>query len=610
MTSKEESEQLAKEAKERFERWIAIAKPLIIDNRSKSYIHQILLTNKEFEKRYREDKYIFDFVFSEAKKELKKEQNYEKIKDYSKTEKETVQEIPLEEISQFKDPQLLLYIKQELDKKHIYDDFEKLTVFLVCCTSQSINARDRKSLASIGDSSVGKDNLLDTVAEHFPRVLKITRATESTLEDDIAEADIIRFSEINANRDDGANKTIIETLKQLAEGGISAMKKDASTGFKTTRHSTQEQKTLLFGTTEERRDEELETRFITVSVRKDSRKIKAVNKNTGETWSNPDKLLAIKNNNPSWIYSGIGQLKKLHVLIPYAEKIIPIFDNEEPRSQRDVKRILSLTASHAWLYQLQRPIIEYKGQSFIVAMPVDFINVFKISGSFFNMTYKGLEDRLQQILDAIEEMTGGDFGKEVLRIDLEKKLGIAKNTLKDRLEILRKNNFVEVRKEGEKHNAIWYYKRCQTGCQRLLMVVNLQELKEILYKDIDNLYQPLDIFLDKIKMAENAEIDIFSFFTNKVVKTDKDVDNHELIAKNTSKNTDDSISVTFDNINLTTSFVTPKGLLDNIKSLGTPSISDLESLYPGENVRSIIDALRFKGDIIEHSNGTVMAVEK
>lgn len=512
--------------------------------------------------------------------------------------------VPLSEIPQFRDPQLLRLINDELSKRHVYDDFEKLTVFLVACTSKAKNPRHRMSAAAIGDSAVGKDNLLDTVSDHFPRVLKVTRATESTLEDDIQDADIIRFSELNANREDGANKSIVETFKQLAEGGVSALKKDAQSGFKQTRHSVQEQKTLLFGTTEERRDEELETRFITISVRKDSRKIRSVNENTLKNWSTPEGLIALNCTEDSWIKNGIAQLQKHHVIIPYANRLLSIFDSEEPRSQRDIKRLMALTAAHAWLYQLQRPIIERQGQRFIIAMPVDFINVYKVSGSFFNMTYKGLEDRLQHILDVIKEMTGDDYGKTVRRADLEKALGIAKNTLKERLRILRDMNFLEAKQEGND----WYYTRCQTGCQRLLIGVNLEELRTILQNNIDTLYNPLDTHIDTLRMAEEAEIDVSGFFSSQGVKG---VKIHTDTPLTPSERVDDSVSVTFDTFNLTPyqkHSVTPSdgAILQAINGMPQPVLVDeVAALFPGCDVAPRLIALKERGDIYEPRPGYV-----
>lgn len=425
-------------------------------------------------------------------------------------------EINIKDIPQFKDPQLLQKAIDTITLKHKCDNPEKATLFVTCLTAYDRDPRKRQSVALVGDSGVGKDNLSDSVLEHLPESMKVTRATSSTLEDDIQYVKIISFSELNANRENGANKEIVETLKQLTEGGTSSLKKDVTTGFRTTRHSQQEQKTIIFGTTESRRDEELETRFITISVKKDSRKIQIVNESTLKTYADPDLILENLENQQSWLRSGLLQLEQISVIIPFAPNLINIFDQSEPRSQRDVKRLMALTAAHARLYQLQRPIWQHKNgkTKFIIAYPIDFINVYKIASTFFNMTYKGLESRFQDILDTIETLTEGDFDKSVKRIDIEKALAISKPTLRKRLEYLRNNRFVEIDKNDSKEFQVCY-KRCKIGCKRLLIGVNLQELKKLISSDIFTLYHPYCTSMDKLLESESAEIDTSTWFDSK-----------------------------------------------------------------------------------------------
>lgn len=425
----------------------------------------------------------------------------------------------------FEQADLFQEVHRILSERHVYDDREKLTAFLVACTAYSRDPRDRKSLALIGDSSVGKDNLMDEVLRHFPDedVIKVTRATGPTLEDDIAERAIVAFSEVNANREGGANRDIVEQLKQLAEGGIHALKKDARTGFKNARESRQSQRTIFFSSTEERRDEELETRFICVGIPHDSRKVKEVNKRTLAVAGDPDLLFA-ETRNESLLKIGIGKLRLYPVLIPYAHLLAEVFDNDHPRSQRDLKRLLALTKAHAWLYQQQRPKVVHNGLELLISHPVDFLNVYKVAVGFFDMTYRGLEPRLQSILDFIEKQTGGDYAKETPRIQIERGIGCSKNTLKARLEILRDGNFVTCRQEGND----WLYQRCQLGCQRVLIGVSYVEIRGVLagFKpwEVDTLRHLLTPSLTPWEGLEKAEIDDQGFFDAQGVKSGENAD--------------------------------------------------------------------------------------
>ena len=131
----------------------------------------------------------------------------------------------------FKNPELILEIHKEISKEHLMDDAGKLTTFLVCGSSYLEPSELHKSQASKGSRSVGKDNMFHKVLKHFPKEdwLFLTRGTQATMEDDITNYKIIIYSEVNLGKDDkGANAQLVEVLKQLTEGGTSALKKKPS----------------------------------------------------------------------------------------------------------------------------------------------------------------------------------------------------------------------------------------------------------------------------------------------------------------------------------------------------------------------------------------------
>src|SRR3990167_5672376 len=130
--------------------------------------------------------------------------------------------------AKFEDKQLLNSVMEELTINHIGDDNLKMTTLLACISGLLKNPKLRTSIAIKGNSSEGKDNLIKTCLRHMPNESWkfLTSGTQATIEDDIRDFRIIAFSEVNKNREAGANKYLTEAIKQMSEGGTSAMKKD------------------------------------------------------------------------------------------------------------------------------------------------------------------------------------------------------------------------------------------------------------------------------------------------------------------------------------------------------------------------------------------------
>jgi len=438
--------------------------------------------------------------FSKLKiqKNIKVEVSNEKLGDGFVYETAVKPEIIQEEIShKFKDKLLLKYIKEELSKTHIADDNLKMTTFLCDISGLLKNPKLRKSIAIKGNSSEGKDNLIKTCLKHMPTdsFIFLTSGTQAVIEDDIKDKRIIAFSEVNANRDAGANKYMVEVIKQKTEGGTSSMKKDIRTGMKEARHDVGEQACVNFGTTETDRDDELGTRFIEGNIKTDFGRIRKVNENTLDTFADINKLISDNEESDSWIRKGLTQFFKqqnqYEIYIPYAnflkEKINgqDIFDNSDPRSQRDLKRVLGLTCAVTYIHQLQREIKKYNDKLILVSEPQDLVNALQFSAEFFNQSYTGLDARLSEVLKIVEE-TKSEW---VARDYIEEKIGCSKNTIVKYCKALSDEGCLRGIKGSElkeetglkiyDSNKI-YYKRYQKGIKKPLIRCQLSELKAFL----------------------------------------------------------------------------------------------------------------------------------
>jgi len=334
----------------------------------------------------------------------------------------------------FKNPDLLLNIKKELDKDHVGDDKTKL--FLFCCSCSSrLKPNYRFSTAITGDSSEGKTNVWKTIKKHLPDewFLDLTRITGSSLEDDIKEYDLIYFGE--GNFDKGANASIIEQIKQLVEDGMDVIKKDARTNFKQTRREKQPRKVGIYSTTRNCNDEELNSRYCVASTHGSPEKYDRVNKDTLRTAADLNKEIdRLKREDwYTWITLGLRELNKYDIIkIPFGELLS--VDSRSPRSQRDLKRFLNLIRVLAWICQYNRLRFSHRGYEILVASPEDFYNAMMIGKEIFDQSFSGLEPRLMEVIESYNKLkdteikqTFEDEPKELVWIDrskIQRDLGI------------------------------------------------------------------------------------------------------------------------------------------------------------------------------------------
>jgi len=455
--------------------------------------------------------------------------------EYKKAKKELMEEankpdpkLLNEALEKFRDKNLLNLILEELSKTHIGDDKLKMTLHLVCVSGLLKKPKLRQSMGIVGDTTVGKNNVIETNLEHMPKekYLYVSNATQSVLEDDLKGKTIIAFKEINFNKEDGANKHLLEIIKQVTEGGTSAFKKDIRTGFKTARHEEDEQKTVIYPTTETERDPEGETRFIYGNASSDINKIKKVNDKTCDDISDLDKIFKDSLKKDSWIRVGLTYFStqnQYEIYQPYAKLLKEqikgnyIFDHSSPRSQRDIKRIIALTCAITYLFQEQREKIDYNGISVLVGIPQDFINALKISSEFFNQSYSGLDDRLTEVLKIIKDYNQDWFPRDKLQDKKEEGgLEISRNTAKTYCQKLADEGLIEGtsgkelnEKEGIKvydSNKI-YYKRCQKGVKKPLIRCQINELKEFLEQETKKHIDTFDFdrFIDDKQQNNDTE---------------------------------------------------------------------------------------------------------
>lgn len=445
----------------------------------------------DIEIRLKEIKEKYDISLKILREKLKNK----KI-EYIKKNKGKTENLSKSIDKRFNQEDLLIHINKEITKDHIEDDREKLGMFIAELSSQLPNPKDHISVAVKGNASTGKTNAIFSTLKHIPneKYAIATRITQSEIEDRLDQWDILIVSEMNINREFGANKTISETFKQVMEDGINIFKKDNVTGE--SKEINVEQKSGIYSTTETETDEELETRYILIPIKSDLERNRKIVYNVFDNVSDIDFIINKLKEKESWIATSLrGLNKNLEVVIPFAKELkkkikienkeVDLLDFSKERVVRDVKRLISLTKAIAWIFQKRRIIKETKGDKIIIAEPTDFLTALKIFTPFFNISYSGLDPRIEKTLEKIKELQGkyneeisrifgsSDRANWVIRSELQKELGILSvNTIKDHIEILKDRMLINTHWD-ENHRKCYLIRPINSPISHLLDPVTL-----------------------------------------------------------------------------------------------------------------------------------------
>lgn len=317
-----------------------------------------------------------------------------------------------------KSPDLMIKIKDQISIDHIGNNKEKVLLWINMQSSQ-LKPHNRNSPALKADSSEGKTNMVRACLINTPKTWFDfgTRYTQATLEDDIQKDLIIVLEK---PKDD----SVIEALKQLSEDGMKIWKKDITKDNKEMKTSIYvPRKVVVWTDTEGETEEQLENRYLVISIPSDKQRYNKVADKIKQDACDLNKLsddiIDDIFKHETILSQSLLLLEKFDdVVIPYA-KLMPI-DFKSAREQRDFKRFLNVVKVITWIHQYQRQYIEYKGKRFLIATPEDFWWACYISDRVFRENISGIDIRLQETLNKIEEMSKkSEFVKPVLPDDCE-----------------------------------------------------------------------------------------------------------------------------------------------------------------------------------------------
>lgn len=451
------------------------------------------------------------------KKEIKKLPTVKKV---LKTEKD----IKKKAKDNFNDPDLMNLIQKELGKGHIGDEKEILLTFL-CASSSRLPPKDRVSEKVVGETSVGKTDMVKVCLKHFPIgwYAEGSRFTRATLEDDIELFDLIVILEKTKDDDVG------ETLKQISEDGMKIWKKDKLTNtLKDVKYIPR--KSLIDTSTSNETDEEVANRAIIAQVSGDTERYRKVI----EHYAIECTTLKKENHIPSWIKMGLKSLKNFDdVIIPFAP-VIP-FNHIEARMQRDTIRFLSLLKTVTWLNQNNRHQIEYDGSQLLIATPEDFWWTAFLSENAFLNSISGMNKKFEDILKAIKGLEdAGDcteFSSDgcvwVKRVDVMHVIGIkTEHTIRKRTEEMKNLGILEFNQVNQyAPNYVRRVSRCLTGhplmSEQWLAIFDIIKTyeKELLTHCLLSVCYPIN------NLVANLKCSIIRYNNNKLVVNNKKISN-------------------------------------------------------------------------------------
>jgi len=454
--------------------------------------------------------------------------------------------------NKLKDFNLLTCIQEELGKDHIGDQKQLLYVFHSALSGQ-LPPPYRFSCAIAGYSSEGKDNLWKTINRHLPKewYLDLTRITGASLEDDIRDYNVIYIGEGNFHS--GANAHIIDQVKQLSEDGMHIIKKDVRSGYKETRDEKQERKVIIFSTTRDNCDEELTTRYSIIPVHGNPKKYCLVNKNTLEKAGDIDQQIDEneRKTKPTWIQKALHLLSPVdHIDIPYASLLEKAIDSRNPRSQRDLKRLLNLIRSITYLHQKNRIKYTYRGYTVLVSTPEDLYNALEIGEDILNQSYTGLEPRLQRIIDCYHTLV--QEGQTLEHDDLDiNYVWVDRSQIQKRLDI-KTVNTIRGHMETLANMGGLLYKVIGNRCYIALEPINQPVNNLLITHHKQDLYNAINEHWDQILLTcLTGKTQVINRSSNRLktrllsIETPRPINNHKNILQTHKKDSDNIVPVYF-----------------------------------------------------------------
>lgn len=376
-------------------------------------------------------KEIIDFE-SEKKEKVEKNNDKGKINYYEVDTK--VREF-------LESPDLLEKILEHIHTNLVGETANALITFFTCLSTKS---SDPQNLKFSGDASTGKTKIVTSVVWLFADRVVLAGAmskkslvhkapTKKENEKHIVDLDgkiLVILEEENSKEFLDEIKPILshdawEIQYEIVEG--------SGKGHKTKTVILRGFPAYIGVSTETMRKEEQSTRTWTTAPIMSPEKYGAVNLDTAMRKMYPFKYEQ-NNEHLEVIQKAIKSLRKINVINPFAGDIENNFPHNEPRSMRDLKRLLSFIDCSAILHQYQRPKLIIDGEEYIVATVDDYKIGISLAETMMNATFSGIPNHVRDFFYNIMCKVEGEITYDALMIKYREVHGttLPRSTLRDK----------------------------------------------------------------------------------------------------------------------------------------------------------------------------------
>jgi hypothetical protein len=294
---------------------------------------------------------------------------------------------------------LILRFQDDIASRGLVGECENAAIVLVVAVSAKLD--NPLSLTVFGESSAGKNNLLDAVAAFLPeemtkRLSGLTPKALCHMKEDAVEHKAVFIAEYEGVK--GADYAI-RTLQ--SEKFIRWEFVDTKKGVEHKTNLVRGPVAFLQATTRSLLHPENETRLLFIQIDESEAQTRAINARQAARYElgvlGPDDAVLT-----SW-QAHIRSLELKNVVVPFARQVLPHFPAGRIRSRRDFPKLMGMIQASAFLHQHRRE----KQGDVIVASVEDY----QIARKLFEHCYEtGPDRKLGELLEAAEKLAAqGEF---------------------------------------------------------------------------------------------------------------------------------------------------------------------------------------------------------
>ncbi len=366
-------------------------------------------------------------------------------------------------LSILKNKNLMILIKNDLDRVVAGEDHNKLLLFLIFATAY---LRDKVHPRLASETSAGKTHVINNVLNLFPEediIFRATRTTGKALEYHLEGKDlngkIMLIQEFEGAQDSVISLRPLMSGDQV-EGGLSLKTVGKDESGNVTKRELNCTGVPVIGTcsTQLNLDGELETRTWKMEMDESQNQTGDILKHIAEDQINHEmhKSLLMEDIQNALRYLNEKGSKDVRIL--YANKLIEYIPTKNLRIRRDLKKIFAFIKASAYLHQFQRPklINEEEGTEIILATAEDFDIANVLSRPSMELTLFNKSKKVMTIFEKMKDISDKKENKRFNVPELIKIFGLPRKSLRSYMrELVDLGLVMSERDPGDKRGYIY-----------------------------------------------------------------------------------------------------------------------------------------------------------